>query len=237
MRDRNKRSTCLVLTISVVVIGLLSCGILAARILGWRFDFFRPSQPIQTTPYSETFDSADAWMAGEGANAMGHIGDGSYEMTLGADTFDEQFWASGGRNFADAVFEVEATPLEGTEDNGYGMLFRVNTDEDSFYVFKVSSDGYVFIAFCTAGCAQQEVLVDRDWFESQAINRGFNTTNTLRVVATGPEMSFFINDTEVGQATDDSLMHGDIGLFGETFAPGGLRVAFDNFVVSPIVEE
>ena len=237
MRDRNKRSACLVLTIGIAVIGLLACGIFAARILGWRFDFFRSRQPIQTTPYSETFDIAGAWMAGEGANAKGDISGGLYEMTLGADTFDEQFWAAGGRNFADAIFEVEATPLEGIEDNGYGMLFRVDTDQDSFYVFKVSSDGYVFIALCTAGCAEQQVLVDRDWFESQAINRGFNTTNTLRVVATGPEMSFFVNDTLVGQATDDTLKNGDIGLFGETFAPGGLRVAFDNFHVTPILEE
>jgi hypothetical protein len=221
----------------MAVIGLLTCGIFAARILGWRFDFFRSRQPIQTTPYSETFDIAGAWMAGEGANAKGDISGGLYEMTLGADTFDDQFWAAGGQNFADAIFEVEATPLEGIEDNGYGMLFRVDTDQDSFYVFKVSSDGYVFIALCMAGCAEQQVLVDRDWFESQAINRGFNTTNTLRVVATGPEMSFFVNDTLVGQATDDTLKNGDIGLFGETFAPGGLRVAFDNFHVSPILDE
>jgi hypothetical protein len=237
MRDRNKLPACLVLALGISVIVLLSCGFLANRIFGWRIDLFRSSLPIQTTPYSETFDTADAWMAGEGANAMGQITGGHYEMTLDANTYDQQFWAAGGRNFADAIFEVEATPLEGTEDNGYGMLFRADPDQENFYLFKISSDGYAFIALCQAGCAELTVLVDRDWFDSQAINLGFNTTNTLRVVVTNSEMSFFINDTEVGQVSDDTLTQGDIGLFGETFAPGGLRVSFDNFLVSPIVEE
>ena len=237
MRNRKKRSTCLVLAGVFSVVVIITCGILAAWILNWHPTFFRPRQPIQKTVYQETFDDAEAWMAGEGAEADGIISDGSYEMILGADTFDEQFWASGGRNFADAVFEVDATPLEGTEDNGYGMLFRVNPDREDFYLFKVSSDGYVFIALCTEGCVQQQVLVDQDWFESQTVNQGFNTTNNLRVVAVGPELSFFVNDTEVGRAADGTLKNGDIGLFGETFAPGGLRVSFDNFNVSPVVEE
>lgn len=237
MRNRKKRSACLVLTGVIAVIVIIIFGLVAAWILDWRPDFFRPRQPIQETVYRETFDNADAWMAGEGALAEGIISDGSYEMILGDDTFDEQFWASGGRNFADAVYEVDATPLEGTVDNGYGLLFRVDPDREDFYVFKVSGDGYIFIALCTGGCSQQQVLVDRDWFESHTVNRGFNTTNTLRVVAEGPELSFYVNDIEVGQAMDGTLKSGDIGLFGETFAPGGLRVSFDNFNVSPMVEE
>ena len=46
-------------------------------------------------------------------------------------------------------------------------------------------------------------------------------------------MIFYVNDEEVGRATDDSLDKGDIGLLTETFAPGGLQVAFDNFSVQP----
>ncbi len=237
MRNRKKISACLVATSVIAIIALFACGIVSSQIFGWRFDFFRSGPSIQTTTYSEPFDTADAWMAGEGANAAGIINDGVYEMTLGEGTYDEQFWAAGGRNFADAVFEVEATALEGTMDNGYGMLFRVDPDRDDFYIFKVSSDGYVFIGLCTANCSTKQALVDRDWFAAQAVRQGFNSTNSMRVVADGPEMTFYVNDIEVGQITDSTLEKGDIALFGETFAPGGLRVVFDNFNVSPISKE
>lgn len=234
MRDRRKRSTCLIAATGLVIIAFIACGIATARFLGWQPRLFRSGPALQKSPYLETFDTAETWMAGEGATAQGEIDDGVYKMALDASNFDDQFWAAGGRNFADAVYEVEATPLEGATDNGYGMLFRVDADRDRFYLFKVSSDGYAMIALCTDGCAEQEILFDIDWFGSQAIDQGFNVTNTLRVIAKGPEMSFFVNDIEVGQAVEETLKNGDIGLYAETFAPGGLIISFDNFRVTPI---
>jgi hypothetical protein len=237
MKNTKKRSACLVAAGVVAVIGLVACGIIAFQIFDWDLDFLRPSAPIQTTAYIESFDSTESWMAGEGTNAAGLIKDGVYEMTLAEETFDEQFWAAGGRNFANAVFEVEATALGGVIDNGYGMMIRVDPTEDRFYIFKVSSDGYVYIGLCTENCSSQQALVDRDWFESHAVKQGFDSANVLRIVADGPEMTFFVNDIEVGRVSDITLENGDIGIFGETFAPGGLRVAFDNFNVTPLEEE
>jgi len=237
MKNRNKWSACLVAAGVFVVIGLVASAIIAFQIFDWDLDFLRPSAPIQTTSYSETFDNTDSWMAGEGANAAGLIKNGVYEMALAEETFDEQFWAAGGHNFADAVFEIEATALEGAIDNGYGMMIRIDPDEENFYIFKVSSDGYVYIGLCTENCSIQQALVDRDWFESLAVNQGFDSTNVLRIIANGPEMTFFVNEIDVGQVSDVTLANGDIGIFGETFAPGGLRVAFDNFNVTPLNEE
>ncbi len=100
-------------------------------------------------------------------------------------------------------------------------------------MFKVSSDGFVFIGRCDDSCLETEVLVSQDWFSSPAVNQGLET-NILRISALGPEMTFFVNDIEVGRVTDESLKSGDIGLLAETFAPGGIVVAFDNFKVTPI---
>ena len=124
--------------------------------------------------------------------------------------------------------------MEGALDNGYGMLFRVNSEDGRFYMFKVSSDGFVFIGLCDSSCADVQVLADRDWFGSLAVNQGLGATNRLRVVATGPEMIFYVNDTEVGRVEDDTLGQGDIGMMAETFTPEGLTVAFDNFSVTPL---
>jgi hypothetical protein len=187
--------------------------------------------PVESDPYLETFETAGDWTAGEGASSIGEVVDGVYEMS--SDFSGDSFWAIGGRNFGDGVYQVEATPIEGAEDNGYGLLFRVDPASESFYVFKVSSDGYVFAGLCADSCLEQQALVERDWFGSPAVVQGFGVTNVLRVEAAGPNLVFFVNDVEVGQVSDESLSSGDIGLWTETFTPGGLKVAFDNFSVTP----
>jgi hypothetical protein len=191
--------------------------------------------PVETEPYLETFDSAGQWTAGEGASSAGQVVDGVYEMS--SDLSGDSFWATAGRNFGDGVYQVEATPIEGAEDNGYGILFRIDANSERFYVFKVSSDGYVYAGLCSDSCLEQTALVDRDWFSSPAVSQGFGVTNVLRVTAAGSELTFYVNGVEVGRATDETLQAGDIGLWTETFTPGGLRVAFDNYAVTPLEGE
>jgi hypothetical protein len=217
-------------------ISIIALLIAATLVFAWWL-VPRLLSPVETDPYTETFDDVGDWTAGEGAIASGQLVDGAYEMTIDADRSDDRFWATAGRNFADGIYQVEATPLEGAEDNGYGMLLRVDTAAESFYVFKVSSDGYVYIGLCSDSCADQQALVDRDWFGSPAVAQGLGVTNILRVVAEGPNLIFYVNDVEVGQVNDETLEAGDIGMIAEVFTPGGLRVAFDNFTVMPLDSE
>ncbi|MFZ0546562.1 MAG: hypothetical protein WAM60_14040 [Candidatus Promineifilaceae bacterium] len=200
--------------------------------LVWWFLFRKSGPPVEHEAYSETFNEAGTWTVGDDATASGAVREGLYEMSI--EISGDIFWVTGGRNFSDAIYEVAATPVEGTIDNGYGMLFRVDSEENTFYIFKVSSDGYVYIGRCEESCVSPVVLVDQDWFASDAVQQGLNVTNILRVEANGPDMIFSVNDTEVGRATDKEISHGDIGLVAETFAPGGFRVDFDNFSVTPL---
>ena len=216
------------------IISIVALAIASLLVLAWWL-IPRLLSPVETGPYAETFDTVGDWTAGEGASATGQVVDGVYEMTI--DLSGDSFWATAGRNFADGVYQVEATPLEGAEDNGYGLLLRVDTAAERFYVFKVSSDGYVYIGLCSDSCADQQALVDRDWFGSPAVAQGLGVTNTLRVVAAGPDLTFYVNDVEVGQVSDETLETGDIGMLSEIFTPGGLQVAFDNFTVTPLESE
>jgi len=217
-----------------LVYGVLALAILLLALLAWQL--ISGSGPrLETGLYTEIFDSAGTWIVGQGAFAEGKIAGGVYEMSLLES--GDIFWATAGRNFADGIYEIEATPLEGATDNGYGILFRVDNKDEAFYIFKVSSDGYVFIGLCTDSCAEEKPLVNQDWFSSPAVRQGLGVTNTLRVVAAGQEFTFYVNDEEVGRVSDDTLAHGDIGLISETFTPGGLRVAFDNFTVTPLNNE
>lgn len=224
MMRRNKRAIISIVALSIALLLILAWW-LVPRLLS----------PVETEPYTETFDEVGSWTAGEGASSEGRVVDGVYEMIV--DISGNSFWTTAGRKFADGVYQVEATPLEGTEDNGYGILLRVDAASERFYMLKVSSDGYVYAGLCSSSCAEQKALVDRDWFGSAAVAPGLGATNTLRVVAAGPDLTFFVNDVEVGSVTDETLEAGDVGLLAETFTPGGLRVAFDNFTVMPLASE
>jgi hypothetical protein len=110
-----------------------------------------------------------------------------------------RIWASFGRrpgeNLADGIYSVEATPLDGPLDNGYGMIFRAEDDAQSFYIFEVSADGFVWIGYCLDACAEQAALIGDGWFPAEAVRQGLDVTNTLRVRAEAGNMIFYVNDT------------------------------------------
>jgi hypothetical protein len=189
-------------------------------------------QRAETEPYLETFDTAGNWGVGSDLNTIGEIVDGRYELLVRTEI--DRFWTNAGRVFANGVYEVEATHIAGPIDNGYGMLFRIDDRSNSFYAFQVSSDGYIWIAYCGDGCLEERPLVQNGWFASTAVNQGLNATNRLRVHADGSNFTFYVNDQEVGRATDNAIARGDIGLAVETFGEGGVRIAFDNFSVTPL---
>lgn len=190
-----------------------------------------PSSSSNTeTTYNETFDSAGDWATGGDGDVNGAVTGGVYDLYVSADT--GIFWTTGGQEFGDGIYEVEATQVEGPLNNGFGMLFRVDNDNGDFYVFEVSGDGYVWIGSCYDNCNQVEALVEGGWFASSAVNQGLNQTNFLRVETSGPVMTFYVNGIEVGRVSDPSLTSGDIGLFVETLGEPGVRVEFDNFIVT-----
>ncbi|MFW6097149.1 MAG: hypothetical protein ACOC9Z_03690 [Chloroflexota bacterium] len=183
-------------------------------------------------PYEETFDDAGQWGTGEDLEASGEVTGGRYEFLVNANL--GLFWATAGERRSDGVYQVEATQLEGPLDNGYGMMFRVDSDNDAFYLFEVSGDGYVWIGLCENSCEEEQPLVGNGWVSSEAVNQGLDATNVLRVRAEGGNMIFFVNDQEVGRVTDNTLSRGDIGIMVETLGQGGVLVAFDNFTVTPL---
>jgi hypothetical protein len=154
-----------------------------------------------------------------------------YDFTVLAE--ESLYWATGGENFTDGVYEVEATAVDGTLNNGFGMMFRYDEETDSFYLFEVSSDGYVWIGLCQNGCSEVDAVVEGGWFQSDAVNLGLDATNFLRVEAKGSNLAFYVNGIEVGRMNDSTLTGGDIGLLVETFDEGGVRILFDNFLYTP----
>lgn len=187
---------------------------------------------IGSDSYQETFDEEGNWGTGNTNQVEGQVKDGVYELHVKDN--NGVYYASAGENFADGTYVVEATQVDGPLNNGYGLVFRVDESSDTFYLFEISGDGYIWIGYCTASCQDESVaLVGGDWFRSSAVKSGLFETNRLRVTAEGPEMTFFVNGIEVGRTSDSRLTNGDIGVMVEALGERGVRVAFDNFEVQP----
>lgn len=139
-------------------------------------------------------------------------------LRLGADDPDSLVYAAGGPHFADLDLAVEAQPLAGPLDNGYGILFRLSemhpapalqafglptpghNRSRSYYLFLISSDGYYQLRRTLSG--EQEIL--SAWVPSPLIRRGLEVSNRLRVIASGSHMQFFINEEQVALCIPDA---------------------------------
>ncbi len=155
------------------------------------------------------------------------------------------------QRFADFDLTFDARAVTGSENNGYGVIFRLQ-DRRNYYLFEVSSDGYYRVARVVA----EDVRELSTWIESPLVNTGIGAANRLRVVARGDQFEFFINgeraqvcipnnpdaqstflmDTCIdGQMldtlTDATIAQGQIGAVIETFDASGVTVEFDNLVV------
>ena len=182
-------------------------------------------------PFQETFESAGKWGVGTTADVEGQVNNGVYDMLVKDN--HGIYYASAGENFSDGSYTVEATQIDGPLNNGYGLLFRLDEESDTFYAFEVSGDGYIWIGYCSNLCKDDAVaLAGGDWFRSAAVNTGLHETNRLRVVAEGQQMTFFVNGQEVARTADSRLIEGDIAVMVEALGESGVRVIFDNLEVS-----
>jgi serine/threonine protein kinase len=122
-------------------------------------------------------------------------------------------WKSPGDKYDDFGAEIEAQAV--TNDYAeYGLVFRISgSDNASFYVFAVTTDGKYFLQKRVDGAWASTDPVSST--ASDAIKAGTGR-NTLGVLARGSEILLFINDTLVNTVTDDSIASGKLGAYAAT---------------------
>ena len=127
---------------------------------------------------------------------------------------------------------MDAWQVEGPLDNNLGLLVRYQGDDDSFYWFQISSDGYYSVDLLQAG----EWMSLAAWEPSTAIQQGPGAVNHLVVECDGSEFDFSVNGTYLTTITDPSFASGSIGLAAGAFAEPGVVVQFDNLKVTELEE-
>ncbi len=133
-----------------------------------------------------------------------------------------------GLDFRDVRVQVEATKVDGPDNNLFGVVCRYQ-DPGNFYFFAVSSDGYAGIGVSKNG---RRHLLSRDTLlPSPRILTG-SATNVLRADCVGYELNLYVNGGLVSQAQAAEWDEGDVGLMVGSYEQGGAEIAFDNLSVT-----
>ena len=179
-----------------------------------------------TQPWETAFETPGSWDLSSDAAADVMIQDG--KLLIHILQPGQIAWTTAGQSFADFLLQVEATKVAGPEDNEYGVLIRMD-ENDHFYAFSISSDGYARVARYEEG---NWMVMGPDWFPHDAIHQG-TQTNILEVEARGAQLSFRVNGEEVTTVEDTTLAKGDVGLYAGAFENPDVQIAFDNLRVTP----
>jgi len=130
-----------------------------------------------------------------------------------------------GSRVSDFDLQVDVTQTRGGDDAAYGIRFRQNTT-DSYLMAAINARGYWRIIRSSFG----DISDIAPWQFSHHIAQGLNATNQLQVVASGSQVSFFVNGIKLTTISDLSPASGQLTLAATTFTSGDLAVNFDNVI-------
>lgn len=160
---------------------------------------------------------------GELADADRAIADGKYTWTVEAKK--DVTWrinADNAKPVTDFYAAMDGRRVSGDLQNRYAVAFR--DDGDNYYLF-TTGDGGQFAVFLWYNQNWKTLM---DWKDTPAIHPG--ESNRLAVLAQGNHFEFFINGEKVGEADDDQLKKGVVGIAAEVVNGGQTGVfEFDNF--------
>lgn len=137
------------------------------------------------------------------------------------------FWSIQNIIIADVQLAVDASRVSGPDDNVYGLICRY-TEENNYYAFVISSDGYYAILKMLDG--NLSILTGNHMDFHDAINQG-RGTNRIRADCISDELSLFVNNTLLETVIDKDISEGRIGLVAGTKEEPGAIILFDNFIL------
>ncbi len=184
---------------------------------------------VTPLPFTEDFATTNnGWKTASDEAIKISQQDGALHFTI--DDLDTIAWSTPkDKRFGDFVLDVDATQVDGPNDNTYGVIFRYQ-DDRNFYRLDISGDGY-YAVFKRKDGTWTKV---QDYAESAAVKQG-NATNHLQVIAKGNEFTCNVNGQTVKTFSDKDFPTGNVGVTaGTLFDNAGVHIAFDNVKVSEV---
>ncbi len=170
-------------------------------------------------------DPASGWGAASHETYVRGYQQGQYLIQIDVPSWF--VWTTAGRTYRDVAVEV-VTRSEESTDNNYGVLCRYQ-DEDNFYYFAISADGYYAIFRRVEG-EELTPLTGQAMLRAPSIHTD-GTENRVLAVGEEEQLTMYVNGEQVAQVQDDALDRGDVGMAAGTLAEGSTIVWFDNLDV------
>ena len=142
----------------------------------------------------------------------------------------EIWWTNPERTFDDVIINVKAAQISGVDDNAYGVICRYQ-DEENFYLFLISGDGYYAIGkYSGIDVPITYLTPDGQYQSSDLINQGV-ASNDVQASCIGDQLSLAVNGQPLLTVTDSDIASGDVGLASSALQQGTVEIAFDDFRV------
>ncbi len=212
---------------------------LALMVMACSFSFGGATSPtkqaVAPTPSKVLFqddfsDTGSGWDRVKDPNgSMTDYVDGRYRILVNESNTD--IWANPGKSFdGDVVVSVDAVRNSGPLDNDFGVICRYQ-DENNYYFFVISSDGYAGIGVVVKG--DQKILnKEGKMVPSDKLPTGKGVTYHIKASCIGNVLTLTVNGKRILTVTDSQLAPtGDAGLMAGTFDKKGTDILFDNFIV------
>jgi hypothetical protein len=151
--------------------------------------------------------------------------DGVYRILVNEPNLD--IWSIPNEEFGNVRIEVDALKVGGDRDNRFGLICRAN-DQNNFYTFVISSDGYFGVGKIKDNSYQ---LIGMDaLLRSDAIKLG-SELNHIRADCIGKSLTLYVNGERLIEVEDLDFAVGKVGLIAGTYDIPGTDIRFDNLVV------
>ncbi|MCA9972636.1 MAG: serine protease [Anaerolineales bacterium] len=177
--------------------------------------------------YATEFDNVDDWSGFTVPEGDDYLAErrGS-TLYVEVPVTDSTAYAVQDTAFAEDVrIDAGVETVAGPNRNNISLVCRYSSD--GWYEFSMNSGGYWYIYKYASGDGYS-ILADG---ASTAINLQ-KAENELTAVCVGNDLTFVINGTEVGSATDTEFRGGGIGVSVSTFDIAGAGVEFDWLVAT-----
>lgn len=176
--------------------------------------------------YQDDFSNLESgWDTHKSPTAGTVYSQGAYRITLNEVNRDQ--WSIAHQEFGNVAIEVDASKVDGSEDNSFGVVCKYR-DLNHFYMLLISSDGAYMIQKKNEGAISR---LSGEWFElSDAINKG-NATNKLRAECGSDYLALYANGKLLAKVKDAEYTHGDIGFVVGSYTEPYVSIAFDNLKV------
>jgi eukaryotic-like serine/threonine-protein kinase len=112
---------------------------------------------------------------------------------------------AGTTNYSNFTYQVQMTIVQG--DSG-GIIFRTSEANGAFYYFHIGIDGSYALDLYN----NNNFISTLKSGSNTAINSGLNQSNLIAVVASGSNITLYVNNQSIDSVTDNTYSQGEIGV-------------------------